>query len=231
MNNRSIADYNDTNERLRAPDQAGIWAASVGLNYEARVVTIDLTSVRLDTDPYLISFPFKSLAVLSATDSNVSINVKLSTQDTYQDGIPLKKGTSFVLPQPTNKAFLNWTAQVGKTITLLLMVSGEFRSNILDLVNSGSITVSEGTSFTTAVVALTAATATQLFPANTTRKTGTWVNDTGSDVWLGNASVSSSGVNKGMRVAPGASFTYRNTSALYAFSVGGSATEVIFEEM
>lgn len=210
-------------------DRAALFESSLGQN-EVQAVTIDLTTARLSTDPMQLGFPFRSFVVVSATDSNVSVNLKLSTQDTYQSAVPLKRGSALTLPYPVRKGFLHWDAQTGKSITILFLVTGEFKTNILDLVNSGGVTISDGTSFTTSVVSLTASTATQLFPSDTSRKTASWVNDTGADVWVGNSSVSNSGANKGFRVAAGATFNYRNTAALYAYSIGGSATEVIFQE-
>lgn len=214
-------------------DQAGIFVSSTSTEQEFRVLTLsatDLATAKLPTAPMEIKFPFKSFVVLAATDSNVTVNARIGTRDTFQDTFPIKRGMKVTLPYPYSSIYLDWAAQSAKTMTILFSVRGEIDTNILDLVNSGGVSISSGSAFTTAVVALVAVTATQLFAAVSGRKTATWVNDTGADVWLGNASVSSSGTNKGVRVGPGSTFQWQNTAALYAYSVAGSATEVVMEE-
>lgn len=219
-----IQSFKEINDRLRAPDLAGIFRSSTGENAEARVLTIDLTTARdpASSTPYVINFPFKSLCVVGATDSSVSVNIRLSTTNSYQDSFPLKKGTSFVLPQSTDKAYIDWSAQSGKTITILVMTSGEFRSNILDLVNSGGVTLTDGTAVTNrsnAALSLAANTPTIVLPADSTRKIETLVNRTGVTLWLGDGNVTDdNGAYIGIECPSGSQFQWRNTSALYAFS-------------
>jgi hypothetical protein len=141
----------------------------------------------------------------------------------------MKQNDSFVLDEPISEMYLHWTAQPGRTITLAIFTSAQFNSGSQISVTGGGVSLVEGSSFTQSVQTLVAATALEIFPTDTTRKLGTFQNNTGSNVWVGPSTVTNAGASLGYQVAPGASFQWRNTSNIYAYSVLGGNILVMTE--
>lgn len=223
---REILNQQNTQAILNMADQikkASIYEGTTQKPFEVQSVTINLDSARLFTDPYPISFPFKSVYVSAASDVSATLNLIPQTQDSYQSAIPFKLNDSWSVDNPIAKAFLNWTAQTGKTITLHFFIDSEFRSGSQISQTGGGVSINDGSSFTTSRVTLTAATATSVLATDSSRKQCNIQNNTGADVWFGNASVSNTGANLGQKVSAGGILTWRNTAALYAFSVAGGA--------
>lgn len=189
--------------------------------FEVQVVELDLSTARTPENPYPIKFPFKSVFIREATDSVVNVDMQVQTQDSYQGKVSLKLNDSLVFGQQVSNGFLSWEAQSGKTMSLIFFVSAEFRSGSQVSQTAGGIAIIDGSSFEQSVVALTAATATAIVAQDTTRKQALIVNETGSDVWLGAATVTNTGATRGFKLVPGGVFTWRNTAALYGYSVGG----------
>lgn len=200
---------------------ASIFEGSTQKPFEIQKMVIDLSSAKLRTDPLPIGFPFKSVYVSSATDVLANINMIPQTVDSFQSEVPFKLNDSWTCEKPVAKGFLYWTAQTGKTLTLHFFVDSEFRSGSQISQTGGGVSIIDGSSFTTTRVDLTAATATSVLATDTTRKGSSIQNNTGGDVWFGGVSVSNTGANLGERVGPGSLFVYKNTAALYAYSVAG----------
>lgn len=219
----SSDDARALNSQLSDTNKARLQADSIDQPFEIQRLKIDLTTARLDTNPFVIGFPFKSVFVRGATDPLTSINLIPITQDSYQSYVSLTQNDSLVFQRQIPKAYLSWSAQSGKYIELIFFVTAEFKSGSQLSVNGGGVSINEGSAFTTAVVALTAATATAVFAQNSLRKCGTFENETGADIWVGGSTVSNSGTTKGRRILPGAVFEWRNTAALYAYSVNASS--------
>lgn len=210
----------------RAKEDAEIFGA-INLNeQEFRVITIPLTTAALDTNPYVVGFPFRSFIVLDATDSNVSVDIRMNTRDTFQDKLTVKRGGTMKLPAPISKAYISWAAQSGKTITIGFFVRGEFATNILNLVNSGGVVISEGGSHSLGAITLVAATATVIFSADTTRTCGTFRNESGASIWVGPSTVLNT---TGFEVKTGEIFEWKNTSALYGYSVLGCSFATLLQ--
>jgi hypothetical protein len=208
-------------QNARELDDAQIMAAQAGDVAPIRVITIPLDTAQTPSDPKVIKFPFKGLVVLSATDSNVSINGRLDTLDSSNDSFPLKSPGGIFSERPFSAIYLDWSAQAGKTITLLLSMYGQIQTNQIGLAFSGGVNVKDGDSISVASVTLTAATASQIVAVDTTRKKIEFENETGDDIWLGPSNVSNASTTKGRVLRPGANFVYTNTAALYGYSVGG----------
>lgn len=215
--------------QLQSADQAALFANTVNAGQEVRVVTFDLSTAQLETNPKPLGFAFKSFIVLSATDSSVTLNMRLATRDTYQDKISITNLISgFKLPYPVQGAYFDWTAQSGKSITIVFFRSGEMSIN--RVTQSQGNTVSEGSTVTTsALVTLTAATAGAIFPVLASRNTGVAQNITGGDIWVGDSSVTNSGATTGIKFANGERIVWKNTAALYAYSVLGGDIAVMEE--
>lgn len=223
---KEILTTQNTQAILNMADQirkAAIFEGSTQKPFGVQSLTLDLATAQLRTMPFKVGFPFKSVYVSSATDVLANINLIPQTQDSYQSAVPLKLNDSWSREEPLAEAYLYWTAQAGKTITLHFFVDSEFRSGSQISQTGGGVSIIDGSSFTTSRVTLTAATATSVLSADTTRKQCNIQNNTGGDVWFGGSSVSNTGANLGQRVSAGAIFVWRNTAALYAYSVAGGA--------
>lgn len=213
----------------RTLDRANIFEGNTQKPFNFQTVTLDLTTAVLETAPKIFNFPFKCLYVVATTDSSVAISFKPNTQDSYQSALPLGQNDSLEFPDPLSSGVFYWAAQAGKTITLVFMVNGVIRPGKLVSVTSGGLVVSEGTSFTTSVVTLVALTAGIVAAANSSRTVSTIQNNTGSPIWLGPSTVTNGAGTLGIEVAPGASFQWKNTAVLYAYSVGGGGVTVMNE--
>lgn len=211
---------------------AEIRRASDQRPFQMQKVVIDLTTARTESNAYILSLPMRSIFVRDATDSIANVNLSMNDSDAQAvaNAISLKINDSVDFGSQVSKIALTWEAQSGKSMTIYVFTEAAFRSGSQLSLSAGGVSINDGTSFTTTVVTLTAATASPLFASSSTRKIGIWRNDTGADVWLGPSTVTNSGSTKGFRVAAGETFQWRNTAALYAYSVGGSATEVTMEE-
>ena len=197
--------------------------------FSVQVQTLTLTSARLSTDPYKISTSFKSLYIQDATDINVYVNVRFNTRDSIQGSFTMKKNDSIILDEPTNEAFLDWPAQSAKTITLVIFTDAAFMSGSQISVTGGGVSIVDGSAFTQSVVTLVASTATSVFASDSNRKMGTIENISGADLFVGASTVTGSGATRGYRIPTGATFQWRNTQQLYAWSAAGGDVFLMVE--
>lgn len=135
------------------------------------------------------------------------------------------------LGYPINACYIHWAAQSGKTITLQFFLNSDFRSGSQISQNSGGVSIVEGTSSSFASTTLSAATAAALgLGALSTRNVATYYNDTGAVLFVGSdATVTNAGATKGIPVQPGDSIVWKNTAALYGYSVAGGVVEYLEE--
>lgn len=218
--------------RNRSLDDAAIFEGNTQSPFEVQKVVLDLSTGNDGTsgagnNPYKLSFPFKSVYVQDATDYLTQVSLYPNTQDTIQSGVPLAIKDVLVFDTPQSKSFLKWPAQSGKTMTLFFLVSGKFQSGSFLSIIGGGVAIVEGSAMTHGPVALTTATATVIFSQNSGAKVRTIQNTTGASIWVGGSTVSNAGANIGIEVLPGAIFQWRNTAALYGYSVaGGNITQM-----
>lgn len=200
--------------------------ASISINKQDRPQSVyrfevDLSVERGQYDPFNINFPFRSIFVESCTDPASRVNIKPTTNDEHQNYFSLGYKDSWSTSEIIPKAFLHWPAQVGK-MTLVVFTDAEFRSGSQVSLNAGGVSISEGSSLTQpAPITLVAATPAQVLPQNLFRKVGTVVNKTGADIWVGGPTVSNTGATEGFNIKSGESINWRNTAALYAYSLAG----------
>lgn len=195
-------------------------------------ISIDLSTIPAGGFRQIAS-PFVSVYVESATDQTVKISLQPDTIDQYQGTITLKQNDSVVFDQVISKAFLSWTAQAGKTVTLVFFVAARFQSGSQISISGGGVSISEGTSFATSQVNLTGTTATSVLAQNVLRKVASVQNNTGADVYLGGLSVSNTGVNQGFKITNGGTFQWKNTAQLWAWTAStgiGDVCLTILEE-
>lgn len=210
-------------DQLAKNAQAKIFEGNTQHPFEVQVLTLNLTTARLETDPFRVNFPWRTVFVKKATDSSVEIQLKPQTDDSYQSSVPLNRNDIFSNEYPFASASLYWSAQPGKSITLIFFVNAEFRSGSLISVTSGGLVATNGDSFTTANLSFVAATPLKIFNQDFDRKNGVFQNNSGAVIYLGTSSVSSviSNANIGLAIQDGQSFEWKNTAELWGISALG----------
>lgn len=196
-------------------------------------IPLELDAARTAQNPFVISAPFTAFYVEEATDTNVSIRMSLTSPEgqNISQYTTLRENDSGEFEDPIRAAYLTWPAQVGKTLTLVIYLGVAFRPGSQISVNSGGVSINDGSAVANSVVTLAAAAATVLFAADATRKVGSAFNDTGATLYLGGtATVTDTGATKGFPWLPGAPLTWRNTAALYCYNPGGTVSTTILTE-
>lgn len=201
--------------------RAEVFESSTQKPQTVQVHVIPLTTARLSTDPFIIRFPFRSFYVQSATDVNVTVNIRPISDDSVQGSFAVKQNDSWACDKKIPGAFIDWSAQSGKSITLVFFTDSEFRSGSQISVTGGGVSISEGTSFTQSTLTFVAITALSIFASDSTRKVGVFQNRTGASVWVGGAAVTNNTAY--YEVLNGADFIWKNTAQLYGYSVAGGS--------
>lgn len=108
--------------------------------FVAQTFTIDLSTARDISNPYVIGFPFKTISIKgAATDSTSTVNLITNKNDSGISAIPLIVNDVLNTNTIVSKGFLSWSAQSGKTITVTVFLHANYSSG--SLVNSGSSTI------------------------------------------------------------------------------------------
>lgn len=192
-------------------------------------ITLDLTSQKLESAPYSIKFPFKSIYIQDASDTLVEVYMKPGNQDSIQSPIILRRNDSLVFDAPIPNAFFHWDAQANKEINIVFFTDAEFRSGSQISVTGGGVSIIDGSTVSTSVATLAVAATTQIVASNSSRKVVSIQNNTGADIWVGDSAVTNSGATLGYKVLTGATFQWRNTGALYGYSIGGGDLLLLVE--
>lgn len=198
--------------------------------FSVQVQTLTLTTAVLETNPYEIKSSFRSLYIQDATDVLVSINVKLGSRDSVQAAFSMKKNDAISSSVPITGAFLHWSAQSGKTITLVVFTDAEFKSGSQISVTGGGVSIVDGSTITGPTrVTLAATTAAVIAPAYALRKKCTLQNKTGASLYIGDSTVTSSGATEGIEIPDKGLIYWQNTGALYGYSVAGGNVHYVEE--
>lgn len=193
-------------------------------------VVIALDTARDWRNPYQINTPFDGFYVAGATDAVTTVSMTLGTDSSNADKntFPLKASDAAKLSSPVKGALLTWSAQTGKTITIVFFLGIDFKSGSYLNQFVGSTSIINGTSVVTgtlaaggasASVTVTNAAAVQLCPINLVRAELVFYTD--QSIWIGDAAVA---VGRGVLINAGERFSFQNTGALYAIAVGANAT-------
>jgi hypothetical protein len=209
---------------------AKIYQGNTQRPFSVQKITLNLSNSRLETDPFKIGFPFKSLYVQTATDVYVSLNVKLLTRDTTQSSFPIRLNDTFTNEDEIAEAYLDWSAQPGKSITLIFFLESEFKSGSQISVTGGGVSIVDGSSIALGTITLSAATAAAIAPADPLRKKATIQNKTGADLYVGASTVTNAGATEGILIPNNGIVYWNNTSALYGYSVSGGKVQRIEEK-
>lgn len=196
----------------------------------AKKIILPLTTAATAANPYLINIPFDAFYVAGATDAVTSVNLNLGSDPSNTDygSFPIRASDSAKLGRTIKGANLTWSAQSGKTLTLILFLGVDFKSGSYLNQFVGSTSIINGTSVVTGTlgaggasnsVTVTNAAAVQLCPSNLVRADLVFYTD--QEIWIGDAAVA---VNRGTKIAAGSNFSFANTGTLYAIATGAAAT-------
>ena len=209
----------------------------LGGDQHAQLYTVDLSTAATESNPFEISFPFKSLWVYSATDTDANANLHLHSKKipNIRHGIPIKKNWSANFPATVATAYLTFAAQTGKYLYIVVQRGGSIDPGLTISQNSGGVTISEGSAAslrTSTGLTLTGGAASIISPADTSRNTETLENHTGATLYLGDANVTGpAGAYPGITFAPGDKFVWKNTAALYAYNPGSDISNAAISRL
>lgn len=185
--------------------------------FTVQTITIPLDKARDVGNPLTLNIPHRSIYVQDATDVNVTASVQMQSRDSINSTFTIRKNDAWTNDSIIPQVNLSWSAQAGKTITLVFFYNTEFRSGSQISVTGGGVLVSEGSSYSDQILTLSIGTQTLVFASDSTRFVGVIQNTTSYSIWVGSSTVTSSGLTRGYEIPPGASFEWKNTAALYAY--------------
>jgi hypothetical protein len=218
----------------QALDQAHIGENRINRKNSVRRVTFNLSTARDESNAFEIPGAFKSFYVEDATDVLANVKIKPNSNEAHQSYFKVKQNDSWAVEFPVAGCFVFWEAQADKELTIVFFTDAQFSSGSQVSVTGGGVSIVEGSTLSTSVVDLNAASVTTVLAADSTRKVCSIQNNSGADVWFGGSSVSNTGANLGLKVSAGSVFEWRNTGALYAYSVAGGTGDnglLIFTEI
>ncbi len=207
--------------------------AEIARGIEGRVLTFqkvycDLSTAQNANNAMKIGVPFRSLFVRTATDSSavVYFSPNENSIGNIAEAMPLYKNDSFNFGKTISGGYLWWTAQAGKIIEIYLATDGEMKPGSQVSQIAGGLSVSDGSSLISnlltggvATIAIVTGTAQKILDSDTDRKAAELYFD--ADVWVGDST--SVAVGARGRLVQAGEYIYRNTAALYATAVSGTA--------
>lgn len=203
--------------------------------FKVQSFLIDLTTAKTEQDPFVIGFPFKTIAFENATADSVSVNCKFNSNDqgvssqVYKDNAVVQTNKMF------SGAYLYWSAQPGQSIRVTVYLDSEYTTGSLK--NSGTIAVSgitnpviadDPNTLTITNPVIGAATATKVVTGSTANRKIYIENNDTEDIYLGaDNTVTNSGATKGITIPMGMTYQDEFKGDLWLYSVGGNAAGVI----
>jgi len=179
---------------------------------EVMTITFDLSTTRTREQAFPISFPHKCIYV--------STNYLADTNDTVQGVVPLKSKDVLSHEFPKAKGYLYWSAQSGKSISLVFFVKSDFKSGSFLLQNTNA----SFSSYTTNAVVSVSTTAVAL---TSTGNNSTFYNDGAHTVYVGSSGVTGA---TGLPIPSGSERTFNNSGTLYGITSSGTSTVRILSE-
>jgi hypothetical protein len=191
------------------------------------VIALDTASTA--QNPFVVNQPFDGVYVETATDNLTTVKLSMGSLDTYQTDnyVTLTKNCALKNDFEVKGATLTWSAQAGKTITVVFFLGASFTPGSLISAISGGVNVLEGSTINEALLGSGGAsssvsvtsTATQLLPTDSSRIVATL--NFSSPVNIGDSSVTAT---TGLPVPANTPIEFRNTGALYAITAAGTST-------
>ena len=203
--------------------------------FKVQTYLIDLSTAKTEQDPFIIGYPFKTIAFENATADSVEVSCKFNSNDQGVSAQVFKDNAVVQTNKMFSGAYLFWSAQSGQSIRVTVYVDSEYSTGSLK--NSGTIAVS---GITTPVViddpntltitnpAISAATATKIVTGSTANRRVYIENNDTEDVYVGaDNTVTNSGATKGFTIPMGMVYEDEFKGDLWLYSVGGNAAGLI----
>ena len=229
-----LTNFQNIFQQTLAKFYASVRSASDTIPVRQQRITLDLTTAAAKGNPYKIGFPFTAIRVETATDNDVNVRLSLNadTDQQIDNYTKLVKNDSMEFSAPQNNGWLTWTAQSGKSITLILYVDVAFRSGTQTSTLSGGVVITAGSGMTPQTKVSVLTTATLLFAASTTRYKNTIQNIGSNDVYISgiNTVTIGSGILPGILLQPGDTYEWINSGACYGIADGAASTVSINTE-
>jgi hypothetical protein len=208
-------------------------AAQNRISIEGRKTVFYAKTFNLATDkdqfaPEVLNFQFRSFWVISTTDNTCQVTMIPNdvSEGQLNGAITLKQNLAIKNGFPFSGAQFYWSAQSGKTMTVLFFVDADVTpgSQITNI--SGGVTISAGSSRSDAALASTqdqpsvtiGASPTMIFPADSARL-GAELEVAGGTIKLGGSGITST---NGATRNDGDRWDDANTGALYGILVSGT---------
>lgn len=229
-----LTDFQKIFQQTLAKFYASVRSTSDTIPFRQQRIVLDLTTAASRGNPYKIGFPFTALRVETATDNDVNVRLSLNSDTDQQidNYTKLVKNDSMEFSSPQYNGWLTWTAQSGKSITLILYVDVAFRSGTQTSTLSGGVVISAGSGMTPQTSVSVATTATLIFASSSSRYKNTIQNLGSNDVYISgvNTVTDDTGSTPGILLQPGASYEWINSGACYGIAKGAASTVSINTE-
>lgn len=111
---------------------------------EIEVIDLDLSTERLETKPFEVNFPFRSVWIDPATSDDAEVSLRVNSRDLSVPALTLGRRDNLDLGRTAAKAFLHWTAQAGKTLRIVFSLRAALRSGTVEVIG-GIAAIATGT--------------------------------------------------------------------------------------
>lgn len=217
-------------DRLREPELAQVAIDKATRPVSILEIQIDFSKPVSELAPQRIGHAFKSMYFQNSDNPKNVILVKPSTTDAHQSAFELGYKDVWTVDRTLNDAFIYWPAGQTGTGKLILFTDSNFKSGSQLSLTAGGLSISEGSSAALSSVTLAAGVAAEIAPVNNFRKTRVIQNVSGGDIFVGPTNSVNATSVQGIKLADGGSINWRNSAALYAFSVAGGKIVSLEEE-
>ena len=183
-------------------------------------VVIPLDVAATSSNPYKIAGIFNGFYVEGATDTITQVQLGLSSPETHNlaNYTNIKINDSCEFDQPIKDIYLMWSAQTGKTITIVFYFGVNFKPGSQLSVTSGGVSITEGSTLTATNFSV-GTTASQLLTFDSSRLAVTVQNQGGTPIYIGATSgVTAGGASGGLLLGAGSTVKFNNTTALWALT-------------
>lgn len=224
-------DKNELRQLIREENKsqnAQIFLADIENPFQVHTEVLDLGTAVSASNPKVFNFPFKCVAFIKGTDTSLEVSGVLNSNDNGFSSVPFKNNSSLYSERMFGGLYLSWAAQPGKSVTICLFLNAKFESG--SFVNDGTVTVSVPTGMTLINPAL--ASGSQLLLAQNLNRSKVIIqNNSGTDIYIGDSTVSNAGASRGLLLTSGVDITLEVTDAIYIYSAGFVAGEVTVMEI
>lgn len=198
-------------------------------------VDLDLSVARTVRNPYVVEGPFDGFFVEATSTIGTTVKQSITSKDNYNlsEYTTLKINSSGTFKTPVRRAILTWTAQAGKTMTIVYYNECTFRPGSTVSEMSGGVVPTTGDTLTPLANVQVTGVATLISAAGAAKKKRTVQVLQGVTIWLGDNTVQAGnavGTRGGVRIQVGQAWEYTGTGAIYGITNGGNATVSVLEE-